>query len=472
MTAAPTGQAKESWPAFSGNFASASDGLYGPVELAMKTRKKCWIIEKSGKTLLSVLAGMSLALGTASAAGPATCQQPSNPFERGAARLMDRTPPECLPSETNNPVLRPLVEKWKHLPIESRRCPTIRSNHTVNLAVHIIRKAPGRPALVCLHGILADHLMWEYVAAALADDYEIWLVDLPGCGDSDAPKPSALEPDGYSLTAMGERVWQALRQCLAAEGSDAPRRLTLVGHSWGSSVIIRMLSAPALQSRYNSEAQRVDRAVLFAPCDLAINAVPPSFLKLLGLKGGLVAIGKCLGVFDAKVRDLTKRSFQDPPFATLERQQRYEHALSHFEHREAAKAMLLQAVPFSLKTGRPQWKEIDALVDDYANISAPVLIAYGTRDETLSAAMGNKLKDEIPGAMLVKVPRRGHALPTEDPLVCAELIQRFQQGRTPAELAAGLGVKIYPATAMLRSNPLLTTTAAPAPQTMSPVPGP
>ena len=33
--------------------------------------------------------------------------------------------------------------------------------------------------------------------------------------------------------------------------------------------------------------------------------------------------------------------------------------------------------------------------------------------------MGNKLKDEIPGAVLVKVPGRGHSLPTEDPLVCA-----------------------------------------------------
>lgn len=438
----------------------------------MKTWKKCWVIEMSGKTLLSVLAGMSLALGTAPAAGPATRQQPSNPFERGATRMMDRIPPECLLSETNNPVLCPLVEKWEDLSIELQRCPTIRSNHTVNIAVHIIRKAPGRPVLVFIHGILADYLMWEYVAAALADDYEIWLVDLPGCGDSDAPKPSALEPDGYSLTAMGERVWQALRQCLAADGGEAPRRLTLVGHSLGSSVVIRMLSAPALQSRYAPEVQRVDRAVLFAPCDLAINAVPPSFLTLLGLKGGMVAIGKCLGLFDAKVRDLTKRSFQDPPFATLERQQRYEHALSHFEHREAAKAMLLQAVPFALKTGRPQWEEIDFLVDDYGNISAPVLIVYGMRDETLSAAMGNKLKDEISGAVLVKVPRRGHALPTEDPLVCTELIQRFQLDRTPTELAAGLGVKVYSATAMLRPNPLLTTTAAPVLQTTSPVPGP
>jgi pimeloyl-ACP methyl ester carboxylesterase len=227
-----------------------------------------------------------------------------------------------------------------------------------------------------------------------------------------------------------------------------------------------------LQSRYTSEAQRVDRAVLFAPCDLAINAVPPSFLKLLGLKGGMVAIGKCLGVFDAKVRDLTKRSFQDPPFATFERQQRYGHALSHFEHLEAAKAMLLQAVPFSLKTGRPEWEEIDFLVDNYANISAPVLIVYGTRDETLSAAMGNKLKDEIPGAVLVKVPRRGHALPTEDPLVCSQLIQRFQQGRTPAELAAGLGVNVYPATTMLRPKSLLITTAASVSQTTPPVPRP
>ncbi len=86
--------------------------------------------------------------------------------------------------------------------------------------------------LVFIHGVLSDHLAWKYVAAELSTDYEIWLVDLPGCGASDAPRPAAIEPDGYSPTAMGERVLQAMRQCLRA--TDPRRQVTLVGHSLGA----------------------------------------------------------------------------------------------------------------------------------------------------------------------------------------------------------------------------------------------
>ena len=173
----------------------------------MKNWKTCFGSEKTAKTFTGALAVLSLVLATTSATPAATPQRHADPFEKGAARLMDRTAPERLPFETNSPVLRPLFEKWKLLSIESRHNPTLRSNHTVNLAIHVIRKAPGKPVLVCVHGMLADYLMWEYVTTALADGYEIWLVDLPGCGESDAPKPSSTEPDGYSPTAMGERVW-------------------------------------------------------------------------------------------------------------------------------------------------------------------------------------------------------------------------------------------------------------------------
>jgi pimeloyl-ACP methyl ester carboxylesterase len=426
--------------------------------------------ETTAKALAGALAMLILALESASAATTATPQRHADPCERGATRLRDQSAPERLPSETNNPVLAPLVGAWNRFPPELRHYSTIRSNHTFNIAIHIVRPAPGKPVLVCIHGILADYLMWEYITAALADDYELWLVDLPGCGDSDAPKPSAIEPDGYSPTAMGDRVWQALRQCLAAEGDAPPRHITLVGHSLGGTVVIRMLSAPELQVRYAAEQRRIDRTVLFAPCDQAINAVPPSFLTLLGLKGWMVTVGDVLGVFDAKVRDLTRRNFQVPEFATIERQERFAHALGHSEHREAAKAILRQFTPFDPKTLRPIWPEIDRLVADYRNIRIPVLIVHGAWDETLTSDMGHALKDHIPGAMLVEVPGRSHSLPTEDPMKCSALIQRFQQGLKSEALVAGLDADFFPATAILRPNPLLSGSAAAGLKSAAPPP--
>jgi pimeloyl-ACP methyl ester carboxylesterase len=436
----------------------------------MKNWNTCIGCEKTAKTLAGALAILILALETASAATAATPQRHADSSEKGAARLMDKPAPEHLPSETNNSVLGPLVEKWKLLPIELRRYPTIRSNHTVNIAFHIIRQAPGKPVLAFIHGILADYLMWEYITAALAEDYEIWLVDLPGCGDSDAPKPSALESDGYSPTAMADRVWQALGQCIASEAGAPPRQITLVGHSLGGTVVIRMLSAPELQSRYESEQRRIDRAVLFAPCDQAINAVPPSFLTLLGLKGWMVTVGDVLGVFDAKVRELTRRNFHNAEFATIERQERFAHALGHSEHRERAKDMLRQFTPFDPRTLRPIWPRIDRLVADYQNIRIPVLIVHGTWDETLTSDMGHALKDHIPGAMLVELPGRSHSLPTEDPLRCKSLIERFQQGLASEALVAGLDADFFPANPMHRPNPLLSGSAAADPKNAAPSP--
>jgi pimeloyl-ACP methyl ester carboxylesterase len=427
--------------------------------------------QDSRKTI-GVLAGavvlLSLASANPLAAAPSATPRRAHPFEKGATRLTHHPAPERLPSETNRPVLAPMAAQWHRLAPKRVRCPTTRSNHTVNLAIHRIRQAPGRPVLVFIHGVLSDHLTWEYVAAALAADYELWLVDLPGCGDSDAPKPSAIEPGGYSPTAMGERVWQALRACLAAEAGASPRPLTQVGHSLGGTVVIRMVGAPELQAGYAAELKHVTRVVLLAPCDLAVNAVPPQFLTLLGLKGWRVTLGNALGVFDGKVRDLTKASYHLPECATCQQQKCYAHALKDPPHREAGKAMLREFVRFDPKTRRPVWPCIDPLVADYDNIRIPVLIVHGAWDETLPSAMGHQLKDQIPGAVLVKLPGRGHSLPTEDPLTCANLIQRFQQGWGVNELASGLGVKVYPAPAMVGEPPLLSSAVQPGPQTTTP----
>jgi pimeloyl-ACP methyl ester carboxylesterase len=428
----------------------------------MKNWKTCLGYEKTATALLGVLAVLSLALGTASAAPTPTAQRHADPFEKGATRLMDLPAPERLPSETNSPMLARLAHTWASLSPEMTLCATTRSNHLVHIAVHRIHPASDRPVLVLVHGLLSDHTTWEYVAAELARDYELWLVDLPGCGDSDAPKPSRIEPDGYSPTAMGDRVWQALQQCLSATTPSRP--ISLVGHSLGGMVVLRMMSAPELRARYASLVQQVERVVLVAPCDFAVNAIPPQFGDLLGLKGWMVGLGQALGAVEPKVRTLTQVNYNVDGTGTIEQQRRFEHALVTGPHREAAQAMLLQAVPFGLKTRRPIWPQIASLVADYANINTPVLIVYGIWDETLSAAMGNKLKDEIPGAVLVKVPERGHSLPTEDPMVCAKLIQRFQQGRTPAELAAGFDMDVFPATSVLRSISLPTPTVAPDPK--------
>jgi pimeloyl-ACP methyl ester carboxylesterase len=413
-----------------------------------------WARQIEVRRLLTVLAAsfmtVDLPIAGALAGETSASALRADPFERGATRLLERPALALLPSATNSHLLAPFAAEWQRLAPELVRYPTTRSKYTVNVAIHRLRQSGKRPLLVFIHGILSDHLTWQYVAAQLSGDYEIWLVDLPGCGESDVPKPTALEPDGYSPTAMGERILQALQHCLEADPVAPPRSITLIGHSLGGAVVIRMMSAPELRNRYAQVIRQIDRMVLVSPCDFAVNGVPPSFRTLLGLKGWMVGLGECLGVVTPRMRELTKTSYHIPKCATLEQQRHYAHALTDSGHREAAKAMLRQFVPVDPKTMRPQWRQIDPLVADYENINVPVLVVYGTWDETLSAAMGNKLKDEIAGAVLVKVPRRGHSLPTEDPVVCAKLIRGFQQGLAAEKLGVEAGVKVYPAVPLLR----------------------
>lgn len=396
-------------------------------------------IETSARALLPTILAVLLATGAPVVAARALLR-PAPP-DKGAAGLLLRPEQERLPDEAENPRLGALAEAWQRCAPELGRIPTVRSNQLAYVAIQRIRLAPGRPVLFLLHGILSDHETWQYVAAATASDYELWLADLPGCGESDSLKPSDAEPDAYSLTALGERMLQVLRDCLA--DTTPAQRLTLVGHSLGASVEIRMLSAPHLQTNYSDVLLRVDHAVLLAPCDLALNSVPQNFITVLGLQHWMISAGDVLGVTDARLRQVVRAGYQQPGCATIQQQSRFSHNVKDSAHLKASQWMLRSAIPFDKKTLRPIWNEIDPLVADYARIRTPVLIIFGERDETLSASMGNKLKDEIPGASLVKVPGCGHSLPTEEPAVCSRLIRWFQQGCKRDEMVAGCGLKVY-----------------------------
>lgn len=404
-------------------------------------------LSRNSRKPVRALVGVLVAFSLVSASPLAAAPHRANPAaEKGATRLMEHPEPEHLPSELQCLELGPLHTNWHRLSPELWRCATVRSNHWINIAIHVMNRNPGRPALVMIHGVLSDYTTWEYVTPGLVEDYEVWLVDLPGCGESDAPDPASIEPDGYSPTAMADRILQALQQRLDAEAGGSTRSLVLVGHSLGGTVCIRMLSAPELRSRYVGVVQRVDHMVLLAPADVAINAVPPKFLPLLGLHGWMVDVARGLGIWDAKVRSLTKAGYHRRECATAERQAQSAHVLADAGLREAAKAMLRQFAPFDPKTLRPIWPEIDALVADYTNIDVPTLIMHGTWDETLTDAMGHKLKNQIPGAWLVEVPHSGHSLPTEQPVQCAQLIRQFVA--TGSVRAPGTaGITVYPGSA-------------------------
>lgn len=97
------------------------------------------------------------------------------------------------------------------------------------------------PAVVCVHGLTANHTSWASVADALAPEWRVVAYDLRGRGESDKP------PQGYSLDAHGRDLERLL------DHLDL-RRAVLAGHSLGAAIALRFAA---------SRPARVRKLVLF-----------------------------------------------------------------------------------------------------------------------------------------------------------------------------------------------------------------
>lgn len=92
---------------------------------------------------------------------------------------------------------------------------------THGVKLHYYRTGGDKPALVLVHGITDDGLCWTPVAAALAEKYDVILVDVRGHGKSEAPV------DGYTLENLGLE----LAGLIQALGLEKP---IVLGHSMGA----------------------------------------------------------------------------------------------------------------------------------------------------------------------------------------------------------------------------------------------
>ncbi len=382
-------------------------------------------------TRRGLLARLGLFTATLAVAPALVAKSPLPRSPKGAEQLMALQEYErlldALPSEADCPVLNKLRQRYSSRPIEKRIVPATRSGRTAEIAVFQTGKIGADRVAVLVHGCLADHDTWRYVAGALGHDQELWMIDLPGCGESEG-HPDHLEPDAFTPAAMAERIGIVLEARLAdrsVRGLASPR-LTLVGHSLGGMYSLRLVSAPALRRRFAKVREHLEALVLFAPCDVAVNSVPPSFLTLLRLNPAKVGVGDALGIVEDKIKQLTRDSYFQPGYATREHAEGFSRALTVPGHLRGAQAMVRGAVPWKLHANRPDWPAITLLQAEYANLDVPCLIAWGEWDETLSETMGHKIRDHVPRARLVEITGAGHSVISERPLACAHIIRTAQ----------------------------------------------
>ena len=104
--------------------------------------------------------------------------------------------------------------------------------------LHVAVAGKG-PPLVLLHGFPQTHVMWAKVAPALSKTRQVFCVDLPGYGESDAPESIA----SASKREMAAQIIEAISKL----GHD---RFDIAGHDRGGRVAYRLaLDSPERVNR-------------------------------------------------------------------------------------------------------------------------------------------------------------------------------------------------------------------------------
>src|SRR5262245_56238620 len=145
----------------------------------------------------------------------------------------------------------------------------------VKVAIHQMEKPGHDKLIVFIHGVFSDSTAWRFIAGDLAADHDLWLVDLPGCGESDKPDPAKMGREGYTPTDLASPGLDAIRDRLAARGGD--QRFCIVAHSLGAMVALRMFADERVRARHGDVLARVDRMILSAPVDVELHRPDPFF---------------------------------------------------------------------------------------------------------------------------------------------------------------------------------------------------
>lgn len=306
----------------------------------------------------------------------------------------------------------------------------------VKVAYHVVRAPAGAaaPVLVLQPGVLADAGTWRFLAPRLAQRHDLVLIDPPGTGESGVPDPRVARVPAYTPAWLAGATLAALTDFERAE--PVPRRLVLVGHSLGGTVVLRALADPVLRAQHAPLLSRVERAVLLAPADLGLTAADERLLAIRDLSDLEAALGGALGIVQRKVEQGTYDSVLEPGRSALAGEaRRLGLQLCRAPQRHAAQAMLRRFLPLD-RCGRPDREAIRSLTEQERAIALPLLVLWGDRDDTLRLASSGPLLERLPTARL-EVLSGKHSLHQERASEVAEAILAFVAEAAAPAVPAG-----------------------------------
>jgi sigma-B regulation protein RsbQ len=256
-------------------------------------------------------------------------------------------------------------------------------------------KVSGRPdgqPMVFAHGFGCDQNMWRYVAPRFEDRFRVVLFDQIGSGGSD---PSAYDPNRYtSLAAYADDLLQICRD-LALED------VVFVGHS--VSAMIGVLASIA-------EPERFAKLVLVGPS--------PRYLDDDGYSGGFrdEDIAELLASLESNY--LGWSSAMAPVImGNADRPELGEELTESFCRADPTVAAQFARVTF-LSDNRA----------DLVKVATPTLVLQCTNDAIAPVAVGEYVRDAIPGSSMVLLDATGHCPNLSAPDATASAIAAFLGG--------------------------------------------
>jgi pimeloyl-ACP methyl ester carboxylesterase len=241
-------------------------------------------------------------------------------------------------------------------------------------------------ALVLLHGIGLSRRSWEPVVPMLSQRFDVVAVDLPGFGAS-APLPSGTQPRPEVLAT-------AVAELLDDIGIDAAH---LVGNSLGGWVALELAGIRATSSvtLLSPAGLWFPRTPLYCRMSLRLtrwlarHAAGPLSRLVACRAGRIVVLGQSHGRPGHMSKEQARATISDvggcPGFdATL--------AATTHRHVSARR------------------------------VSAPVTVAFGSRDHVLLPSQSRHLEHLPAGARLESLPGCGHVPMYDDPVAVAGLI--------------------------------------------------
>jgi pimeloyl-ACP methyl ester carboxylesterase len=244
--------------------------------------------------------------------------------------------------------------------------------------LHYLRAGMGSP-LVLLHGLLGGSFCWRLNLEALSRQHTVFAVDLPGHGESDAPRDL-----DCSMAAQASRVSSLLEQ-LGLEEVD------VVGSSWGGAIAMFLAA----------QSPKIRSLVLAAPVNPWSN-LGTGRIRFLNGRLGAALLRVAWPVSRPLYGTALARMYGDPkrlPAGTIDGY--------------SSRIMRPGRVHNILNTLRSWHHDVDGLRAVIPRIKARSLLIWGTRDKAVDPRSVESLRRALPHCELGLIEGAGH-LPFEE----------------------------------------------------------